>query len=213
MHFTPVLALAGLAAAAPYNTNTTLLARGYNSTLPTLIARNETGLPVPPPAGPPAGLPAGLKYRRGQTYFNATARDTASMSVEVSNLSVQEKLVGNTPNVESIASVYFNLNGNVTCTAQNPGTDGAVFACGSTPYSFGLVDGTSSDFALELYLADASYVSLLDFCLDSEADIDNSTTHSGKGDVPTVCHAGGSSDAGSYEICYQVTPSTNIDLE
>lgn len=148
MHFTPVLALAGLAAAAPHYTNNTLL------------ARNETGLPVPPPAG----LPAGLKYRRGQTYFNATA----PMCAEVSNLSVQEKLVGNTPEVESIASIYFNLNGNITCTAQNPGTDGAIFACGSTPYSFGLVDGTSTDFALELYLAaEASYVSLLGFGLTS----------------------------------------------
>ncbi|ROW01902.1 hypothetical protein VMCG_05641 [Cytospora schulzeri] len=194
MHFTPVLALAGLAAAAPYSNNT-LLARGYNSTLPTLVARNETGLPVPPPAGPPpagppAGLPAGLKYRRGQTYSNAT------MSAEVTNLSVEEKLVGNTLNVESIVSVYFNLNSNITCTAENPGTDGAVFPCGSTPYSFGLLEGTSTDFALALYHA-----------------ADASTTHTGKADVPTTCHAGGSSTAGSYEVCYQVSPSTDISLE
>lgn len=219
MHFTPVLALAGLAAAAPYNTNTTLFARGYNSTLPTLLTRNETGLPTPAPAplpvDAPAPLPAGLVYRRGQTYPNSTvvARHQ-SMSAEVTNLSVQEKLAGNTLNVESITSVYFNLNGNITCTAQNPGTDGAVFPCGSTPYSFGLLEGSSSDFALELYhAADASYVPVLYSYSTCEADIDDSTTHSGKGDVPTYCHASGSSDAGSYEICYQVSPSTDIMLE
>lgn len=158
MHFTPVLALAGLVAAAPYNTNTTLFARSANSTLPTLLPRNETGLPIPPPAPLPAGvpvpLPSGLKYRRGQTYSNFT------ISAEVTNLFVQEQLVGNTLEVEGITSVSFNLDSNITCTAQNLGTDGAVFPCGSTPYSFGLLKGTSSGFALELYHAgDATYVS------------------------------------------------------
>ncbi|KUI71404.1 hypothetical protein VM1G_07390 [Cytospora mali] len=173
MQITSVLALAGLAAAAPSNF--------------TLSARNATGYP--------AGFPAGLKYRRSAPFANATALATRdeTMSVDVSNLSVDEKLVGNTLNVESIASVYFNLDGNVTCTAQNPGTSGTLFDCGSTPYSFSLVNGTSTQFALQLYHT-----------------VDNTTHHSGKGDVETYCHDGGSSTLGSYEICAQVSPATIV---
>lgn len=129
MLFTPVLALAGVAAAAPQG----------------LVYRRATNDTVPSFA----------KFARTTGNFNGTFPSyKASRSTEevvVSDFSVQEKLQGLGPNVESIATVSFHLNGNVSCSADSPGTVGTVFGCGETDYSFGLLNGTTSKYSLRLY--------------------------------------------------------------
>lgn len=160
MHFTPVLALAGLAAAAPYNLNTTapaeLDARTVNlTTFPSGLKYRSTNLTAPPAdlhvRSANLTAPAGLKFRRS-AYTNSTRRATGSAeNVDISNFSVEQKLAGNTANVESIAAVSFDIQGNITCSADSPGTSGTVFLCGSSPYRFGLVNGTSSQYALRVY--------------------------------------------------------------
>lgn len=100
-----------------------------------------------------AGLAAALPSSHGfQHSTNGTAPDPSSYeNVDITEFSVREQLSNSSIAVESIASVYFVLNGNTTCSAENPGLEGAVFGCGETRYSFGLVNGTDTDFALRIY--------------------------------------------------------------
>lgn len=69
----------------------------------------------------------------------------------VSGFSVHETLEGSTQAVKSVDSVTFTVNGNVTCTAENPGLAGVVHGCGDSAYRFGLLNGTTTDFALRIY--------------------------------------------------------------
>lgn len=94
------------------------------------------------------------KYSPPSTQVNATAPDPSTYdNIQITDLLVRENLNGNTLQVLGIESVSFTINANVTCSADAPGTDGKVFGCGSTPYSFGLLNGTTSDFALRIYKA------------------------------------------------------------
>lgn len=101
-----------------------------------------------------AGLAAAAPSSLLATLTNGTAPDPSSYeNVDITDFSVREQLAGSSLAVESIASVYFVLNGNTTCKAENPGLEGTVFGCGETNYSFGLVNGTDTDFALRIYKA------------------------------------------------------------
>ncbi|KAK2602962.1 hypothetical protein N8I77_009456 [Diaporthe amygdali] len=183
MLFTPVIALAGLAAAAPQG----------------LVYRHATNETVPAYKPVPRSInningtvPAYKKFSRSihnvnGTFPVGTKSSSSTESVEVSDFSVQEKLQGLGPNVESIASVYFQINGNISCSADNPGAVGTVFGCGETDYSFGLLNGTTSKYSLRLYHQTGVAVG-----------------RTGQGDIPTVPHAGGSSADGSYEINNQI---------
>lgn len=69
----------------------------------------------------------------------------------ISDFSVHEILDGFTQKVKTVDSVTFTINKNVTCTAQNPNLAGVVQGCGDTAYRFGLLNGTTTDFALRVY--------------------------------------------------------------
>lgn len=94
-------------------------------------------------------------YTPPSTLVNATAPDPSTYdNIQITDLLVREQLNGNTLQVLGIESVSFTLNSNVTCEADAPGLDGKVFGCGSSgPYSFGLINGTTEDFALRIYKA------------------------------------------------------------
>lgn len=97
-----------------------------------------------------AGLAAAIPTNR----VNGTAPDPSTYdNIDISSLNVRETLEGNTLKVTGIESVSFLLNTNVTCAADAPGTEGKVFPCGSTPYSFGLINGTTTQFGLRIYKA------------------------------------------------------------
>lgn len=83
---------------------------------------------------------------------NATAPDPSTYeNVDISDLYVHQAVDMATAQVTGVDGVEFTINGNVTCSAQNPGTIGQVFGCGSTAYSFGLLNGTTSQYALSIY--------------------------------------------------------------
>ncbi|KAI3394251.1 hypothetical protein diail_2992 [Diaporthe ilicicola] len=206
----PVLALAGVAAAAPQGlvyrraANDTvppyLASRALNDTVPPYLASRSAGNAngtVPPYLAsrsvngtvPPYLVSRSAGKSNGTVPPYLVSRSTED--VQVSDFSVQEKLQGLGPKVESIASVNFQLNGNISCNADSPGSVGTVFGCGETGYSFGLLNGTTSKYSLMLYHQTGVAVG-----------------RSGQGDIPTVPHAGGSSTNGSYEINNQVAPTT-----
>lgn len=86
--------------------------------------------------------------------INGTAPDPSTYdNIQITDLLVREQLNGNTLEVLGIELVSFTINSNITCEADSPGLDGKVFPCGSTPFSFGLVNGTVDDFALRIYKA------------------------------------------------------------
>lgn len=84
---------------------------------------------------------------------NGTAPDPSTYeNVDISSFSVLESIDVNTAQVTGIERVDFVINGNTTCSAEAPGTAGKVFGCASgSPYSFGLINGTTSQFGLRLY--------------------------------------------------------------
>lgn len=105
-------------------------------------------------AGLAAATPCASKYTPPSTQVNATAPDPSTYdNIQITDFLVREELNGNTLQVLGIESVSFTLNGNVTCEADAPGTEGKVFGCGSTAYSFGLINGTTEDFGLRIYKA------------------------------------------------------------
>lgn len=108
-------------------------------------------------AGLAAAVPCtstGSKYSPPSTQVNATAPDPSTYdNINISDLLIREQLNGNTLQVTGIELVSFTINSNVTCEADSPGTQGKVFGCGSTPYSFGLINGTTSQYALNIYKA------------------------------------------------------------
>lgn len=116
---------------------------------PVLFAGLAAAAPfIPSQAGSPT------HYHPSSTQINATAPDPSTYeNVDISSFSVREQMNVNTAQVVGIESVSFTLNSNVTCSAQSPGTLGVVFPCGSTSYSFGLVNGTTSQFGLRIYKA------------------------------------------------------------
>lgn len=80
---------------------------------------------------------------------NGTAPDPSTYeNVDVSSLSIREITNATATGIER---VDFYINGNVSCSAVSPGTQGKVFGCDGTSYSFGLVNGTTSQFGLRLY--------------------------------------------------------------
>lgn len=87
---------------------------------------------------------------------NATAPDPSTYeNVDISEFSVREQY-GNGSQILSsaeltIESVSFLINGNTTCAADSPGLEGTVFVCGDTPYRFGLVNGTETEYGLRIY--------------------------------------------------------------
>lgn len=83
---------------------------------------------------------------------NGTAPDPSTYeNVDITSLYISETL-SSTLAVLSIDRVDFVINGNTTCGAANPGLQGDVFGCdGDSPYSFGLINGTTSEFALRIY--------------------------------------------------------------
>lgn len=88
----------------------------------------------------------------GTTSTNGTApADVHFENVDISSFYVREQLAGNTLNVQSIESVEFTIDGNTTCSAQNPGTSGNVFTCGTSAYRFGLINGTTTQYGLRVY--------------------------------------------------------------
>lgn len=104
-------------------------------------------------AGLAAAVPCTSSGASGISHStNATAPDPSTYeNVDITNFSVREQLANNTLTVQSIESVYFNVNGNTTCQASNPGLEGTVFVCGETAYRFGLINGTTTTFGLRLY--------------------------------------------------------------
>ncbi|KAJ4417403.1 hypothetical protein N0V82_006170 [Gnomoniopsis sp. IMI 355080] len=121
---------------------------------------------------------------------NGTAPDPSTYeNVNISGLSLRESINATTTKVLGIERVDFYINGNVSCSAVAPGTQGKVFGCDGTPYSFGLVNGTTSQFGLRLYKQTSPFAGW-----------------TGSGDVATYCRSGG----GAVEICEQVTPSTIV---
>lgn len=109
------------------------------------------GLVAASPCVPSGGNPA--HYHPSSTQPNATAPDPSTYeNADISAFSVREAIDA-AGQISGIDSVSFTLNSNITCSAQTPGTVGTVFGCGSTPYSFGLINGTSTQFGLRLYKA------------------------------------------------------------
>lgn len=85
---------------------------------------------------------------------DATAPDPSTYeNTAISGFSVHETLVGFTQAVQSVDSVTFQVNNNVTCTVENPDLIGKVYSCGDSAYRFGLLNGTTTDFALRIYKA------------------------------------------------------------
>lgn len=83
---------------------------------------------------------------------DATAPDPSTYeNTAISGFSVHETLVGFTQAVQSVDSVTFQVNNNVTCTVENPDLIGKVYSCGDSAYRFGLLNGTTTDFALRIY--------------------------------------------------------------
>lgn len=108
-----------------------------------------------------AGLAAAVPYAKHAVTdivnpahsINGTAPNPSTYeNVDITDFSVREEFA-NSSTVQSIASVYFVLNGNTTCRADSPGLEGIVFGCGETPYSFGLINGSTTTFGLRLYKA------------------------------------------------------------
>lgn len=98
-----------------------------------------------------AGLVAAVPCTSTNPAHNGTAPDPSTYeNVDITNFSVRETY-GNTSAVSDIESVSFTLNGNVTCTGNEPGLSGDVFPCGETFYSFGLINGTTTQFGLRVY--------------------------------------------------------------
>lgn len=161
MKFTPILALAGLAAAVPCSEHSSSSSSSSSNTAAAYTPSSVNGT-APDPS----------------TYEN----------VDITDFSVREEYANSTT-VQSIESVYFVLNGNTTCQANDPGLDGTVFTCGETSYRFGLINGTESDFALRIYKATSAFVGWY-----------------GVGDVPTYCHTGG----GSVQQCNQIVETTIV---
>lgn len=110
MFFTPIIAMIGLAAAAPCASN----------------PAHSTNATAPDPS----------------TYEN----------IDISDLSIREILEGNTLNVIGVESASFTLNGNLTCESDVIDLTGVVYGCAdSSKYSFAVVNGSTTDYALRIY--------------------------------------------------------------
>ncbi|KAJ4413460.1 hypothetical protein N0V82_008534 [Gnomoniopsis sp. IMI 355080] len=123
-----------------------------------------------------------------------TAPDPATYeNTGISGFSVHETLVGFTQAVQSVDSVTFTVNNNVTCTAENPDLIGKVYSCGDSAYRFGLLNGTTTDFALRIYKQTGAFAGW-----------------TGLGDVDTVCRAGPTTATSGTQICEQQVDSTIV---
>lgn len=84
---------------------------------------------------------------------NGTAPDPSTYeNVNISGLSIRESIDATNAQVTGVERVDFLINGNVSCSAVAPGTSGSVFGCDAgSAYSFGLVNGTTSQYGLRIY--------------------------------------------------------------